>query len=83
MATKSNKKERLGEVVSSKSAKTLVVQTSTRVPHAKFGKIVKVNRKFHVHDESSLAKIGDIVRIQECRPMSALKRWELVEVVRN
>jgi len=83
MATKSNKKERLGEVVSSKSAKTLVVQTSTRVPHAKFGKIVKVNRKFHVHDESSLAKIGDLVRIQECRPMSALKRWELVEVVRN
>ena len=83
MVKDSNKKERLGEVVSAKSAKTLVVQTSTRVPHAKFGKIVKVNRKFHVHDESSVAKVGDLVRIRECRPMSALKRWELVEVVKN
>jgi small subunit ribosomal protein S17 len=71
MVKDSNKKERLGEVVSAKSAKTLVVQTSTRVPHAKFGKIVKVNRKF------------DVVRIRECRPMSALKRWELVEVLKN
>lgn len=83
MVKDSNKKERLGEVVSAKSAKTVVVQTSTRVPHAKFGKIVKVNRKFHVHDESSVAKVGDLVRIRECRPMSALKRWELVEVVKN
>jgi small subunit ribosomal protein S17 len=73
----------LGEVVSAKSSKTLVVQTSTRVPHAKFGKIVKVNRKFHVHDELSVAKLGDVVLIQECRPMSALKRWELVEIVRK
>jgi small subunit ribosomal protein S17 len=83
MVKDSNKKERLGEVVSAKSAKTLVVQTSTRVPHAKFGKIVKVNRKFHVHDEGSVAKVGDVVRIRECRPMSALKRWELVEVLKN
>ena len=83
MSIGSNKKERLGEVVSAKSAKTLVVQTSTRVPHSKFGKIVKVNRKFHVHDELSVAKVGDFVRIQECRPMSALKRWELVEIVRK
>jgi small subunit ribosomal protein S17 len=83
MTTESVKKQRLGEVVSAKSPKTIVVQTSTRVPHSKFGKIVKVNRKFHVHDELSVAKLGDFVRIQECRPMSALKRWELVEIVRK
>ncbi|MEY5015307.1 MAG: ribosomal protein [Verrucomicrobiota bacterium] len=83
MVTGSNKKERLGEVVSAKSAKTIVVQTSTRVPHAKFGKIVKVNRKFHVHDEGGKAQAGDVVRIRECRPMSALKRWELVEIVKH
>ena len=83
MTTESIKKQRLGEVVSAKSAKTIVVQTSTRVPHAKFGKIVKVNRKFHVHDELSAAKLGDLVRIQECRPKSVLKRWELVEIVRK
>lgn len=77
------KKERLGEVVSAKSLKTIVVQTSMRVPHPKFGKIVKVNRKFHVHDESGIGQIGDLVRIRECRPMSALKRWELVEVVKH
>jgi len=81
MVNVSNKKERIGEVVSTKSAKTLVVQTSTRVPHARFGKIVKVNRRFHAHDECGVAKLGDRVRIQECRPLSALKRWKLVEVL--
>ncbi len=61
--------------------KTIVVRTVTRVPHAKFGKIVKQMKKFYAHDEENKAKAGDTVRIMETRPMSKLKRWRLVEVV--
>jgi small subunit ribosomal protein S17 len=51
------------------------------VPHAKFGKIVKQQKKFYVHDEENQAKSGDTVRIMETRPLSKLKRWRLVDVV--
>ena len=61
--------------------KTIVVRTVTRVPHAKFGKIVKQMKKFYAHDEENKAKTGDTVRIMETRPLSKLKRWRLVEVV--
>src|SRR5437763_238016 len=60
-----------------------VVRTVTRVPHAKFGKIVKQMKKFYAHDEENKAKPGDKVRIMETRPMSKLKRWRLVEVVQK
>ena len=60
-----------------------VVRTVTRVPHAKFGKIVKQMKKFYAHDEENKAKAGDTVRIMETRPMSKLKRWRLVEVVQK
>jgi small subunit ribosomal protein S17 len=63
--------------------KTIVVQTVTRVPHAKFGKIIKQRRKFYAHDEEGRANVGDVVRIIECRPMSKLKRWRLGEVMRK
>ena len=75
------RKTRTGEVISSGMNKTIVVQTTTRVPHAKFGKIVKQQRKFYAHDEENKAKAGDTVRIMETRPLSKLKRWRLVEVV--
>ena len=75
------RKTRTGEVVSSGMNKTIVVQTTTRVPHAKFGKIVKQQRKFYAHDEENKAKPGDTVRIMETRPLSKLKRWRLVDVV--
>ncbi len=55
----------------------------TRVPHAKFGKIVKQVKKFYVHDEENKAQIGDTVRIAETRPLSKLKRWRLVEIVKH
>jgi small subunit ribosomal protein S17 len=77
------RKSRVGEVTSTKMAKTLVVATVTRVPHAKFGKIVKQVKKFYVHDEEGKAQVGDVVRISETRPLSKLKRWRLVEILKH
>jgi small subunit ribosomal protein S17 len=77
------RKTRTGEVVSSGMNKTIVVRTVTRVPHAKFGKIVKQMKKFYAHDEQNQAKPGDTVRIMETRPLSKLKRWRLVEVIQK
>ena len=82
-ATRGTRKTRVGEVISSGMNKTIVVRTVTRVPHAKFGKIVKQQKKFYAHDEENKAKSGDTVRIMETRPLSKLKRWRLVEVVRS
>lgn len=77
------RKTRSGEVVSDKMDKTIVVKTVTRVPHPRFGKIVKQVKKFHVHDEKNEATIGDRVSIMEIRPMSRLKRWRLVEIIKH
>jgi small subunit ribosomal protein S17 len=77
------RKTRVGEVISSSMNKTIVVRTVTRVPHARFGKIVKQMRKFYAHDEENKAKAGDTVRIMETRPLSKLKRWRLVDVVQK
>jgi small subunit ribosomal protein S17 len=81
--TRAPRKTRVGEVVSSRMNKTIVVRTITRVPHAKFGKIVKQIRKFYAHDDENKAKTGDTVRIMETRPLSKLKRWRLVEVLQK
>jgi len=81
--TRNLRKERVGLVVSTKMNKTAVVETTTRVPHAKFGKITKQVKRFYVHDEESKAQVGDTVRISETRPLSKLKRWRLVEVVKH
>jgi small subunit ribosomal protein S17 len=78
-----SRKTRTGEVISSSMNKTIVVRTVTRVPHRKFGKIVKQMRKFYAHDEQNQAKTGDTVRIMETRPLSKLKRWRLVEVIQK
>ncbi len=77
------RKERTGEVVSDKMAKTIVVRVERRFPHPQFKKIITRYKKFYAHDEKSEAKIGDRVRIQETRPLSKLKRWRLVEVVQR
>ena len=79
--TRGNRKERVGEVVSNKMTKTIVVRVERRFPHAQYKKIVTAYKKFYAHDEKSEAKIGDTVRIEETRPLSKLKRWRLVEVV--
>ncbi len=80
---RATRKTRVGEVVSSGMNKTIVVRTVTRVPHPRFGKIVKQMKKFYAHDEENKAKTGDTVRIMETRPLSKLKRWRLVEVVQK
>lgn len=77
------RKTRVGEVVSNKMNKTIVVATTTRVPHPKFRKIVKNVTKFYAHDEEQKAQVGDLVRIAETRPLSKLKRWRLVEVLKH
>ena len=76
-----HKKERVGEVISNKMTKTIVVRVQRRFPHPVFKKVVTQYNKFYAHDEKSEAKPGDRVRIQECRPLSRTKRWRLVEVV--
>jgi small subunit ribosomal protein S17 len=78
-----SRKVRTGEVIASAMNKTIVVRSVTRVPHARFGKIVKQEKKFYAHDEENKAKTGDTVRIMETRPISKLKRWRLVEVLRK
>ena len=77
------RKERVGQVVSTKMQKTAVVETTTRVPHAKFGKIIKQVKRFYAHDEEGEAQLGDTVRIAETRPLSKLKRWRLVEIIKH
>ena len=76
-----NRKERVGEVISNKMTKTIVVRVQRRFPHPEFKKVVTQFNKFYAHDEKNEAKVGDRVRIQECRPLSKTKRWRLVEVV--
>ena len=70
-------------MVSTKMAKTIVVEVSRRVPHPLYKRIVEKRKKFYAHDEQGTAKVGDVVRIVECRPLSKLKRWTLAEVVRR
>ena len=82
-AARGSGKTRIGKVVSSSMNKTIVVRTVSRVPHPKFGKIVKQMKKFYAHDEQNQAKTGDTVRIMETRPLSKLKRWRLVEVIQK
>jgi small subunit ribosomal protein S17 len=76
-----NRKERIGEVISSKMAKTIIVRVDRRFPHPRFKKVVTGYKKLYAHDEKSEAKIGDRVRIEETRPLSKTKRWRLVEIV--
>ena len=79
--SRSNRKERVGEVIANKMAKTITVRVERRFPHPKFKKVVTGYKKFYAHDEKSEAKIGDRVRIEETRPLSKTKRWRLVEIV--
>lgn len=77
------KKERIGIVTSNKMQKTIIVQVARLTQHPKYGRTIKKYKKFKVHDEKSIAKIGDRVRIIETRPLSKEKRWCLVEVLKN
>src|SRR6266705_4755937 len=78
---RAKRKERVGEVISNKMAKTITVRVERRFPHPRYKKVITGYKKLYAHDEKSQAKVGDRVRIEETRPLSKLKRWRLVEVV--
>ncbi len=76
-----HRKERVGNVISDKMNKTIVVRVERRFRHPRFKKVVTAYSKFYAHDEKNEAKVGDRVRIQETRPLSKTKSWRLVEIV--
>lgn len=82
-AQESNRRMLTGKVVSDANDKTIVVNVERQVPHKLYKKYIRRSKKYHVHDEKNIGKIGDVVRIKESRPHSKLKTWELVEVVEN
>jgi small subunit ribosomal protein S17 len=78
---RNQRKTRVGYVVSDKMQKTIVVELEDRVKHPLYGKIIRTTSKVKAHDEQEIAGIGDRVRLMETRPLSATKRWRLVEVL--
>ena len=83
METKNERKVYQGRVVSDKMYKTITVLVETYTKHPIIGKRVKYSKKYKTHDENNTAKMGDIVRIQETRPLSATKRFRLIEIVKE
>ena len=83
MVARGNRKERIGKVLSNKMAKTIIVRVERRFPHPQFKKVVTQYKKFYAHDEKNEAHVGDVVRLEETRPLSKLKRWRLKEIVRK
>ena len=74
---------KIGEVVSTKMAKTIVVETTRQKAHPLYRRVVSRSKKFYAHDENNTARVGDVVRIEETRPMSRLKRWRLKDVIQR
>ena len=75
------RKTRTGKVVSDKMNKTIVVAIEDNIKHPKYGKIIKRTTKIHVHDENNECGVGDKVLVMETRPLSATKRWRLVQII--
>lgn len=71
-------KEKVGIVISNKMSKTVTVAVKTKIPHKKYHKILAKTKKYKVHDENNSCQIGDIVKIQETRPLSKTKCWKLI-----
>ena len=80
-ATAVNRKSRVGTVVSDRNDKTIVVSIERATRHRLYRKVLRRRKQYHVHDAENSATVGDLVRIEECRPISKLKRWQLVEVL--
>lgn len=80
---RSTRKQRVGVVTSDAQDKTIVVSVERRTTHPLYGKTMTRSKRYHAHDESNDARVGDVVRIGETRPLSKLKRWRLVEVIRR
>ncbi|MCL2334517.1 MAG: 30S ribosomal protein S17 [Endomicrobia bacterium] len=81
MAEQGKRKYRTGVVVSDKSSKTRLVSVERSYRHSLYDRVIRTKRKFAVHDEQNASKLGDTVKIMECRPLSKTKRWLMVEVI--
>lgn len=77
------RKTLIGQVVSTKMAKTIVVQVNRQKAHPLYQRVMSRSKKFYAHDEQQTAHVGDFVRIEETRPLSRLKRWQLIEVLKR
>jgi small subunit ribosomal protein S17 len=82
-ANQSTRSTKIGQVVSTKMNKTIVVQTIMKKSHPLYRRVVAKAKKFYAHDESNTARVGDFVEIEETRPMSKLKRWRLKNVIQK
>ncbi len=82
-AAAGRRKEVVGEVVSNRMKKTIVVSVVRKKSHAFYGRVVSKAKKFYAHDEKNEARIGDVVRLEETRPLSKLKRWRLKQIIRK
>lgn len=78
---RNDRKIRQGVVVSDSGDKTVVVRVERRFPHPLYGKATVRSKKYHAHDEKNEFQVGDVVRIQETRPLSKLKRWRVLELI--
>ena len=77
------RKEVVGEVVANRMQKTIVVQVTRKKAHPFYGRVIARQKKFYAHDETNQAHVGDVVRIEETRPLSKLKRWVLKDIVQR
>src|ERR1700733_10886921 len=82
-AAAGRRKEVVGEVVSNRMKKTIVVQVIRKKAHPFYGRVVSKAKKFYAHDEDNQCHVGDVVRLEETRPLSKLKRWRLKEIIRK
>ncbi len=76
-----NRKSKVGQVVSNAQNKTITVEVESRSPHKRYKKVIKSRKRYAAHDETNEAKVGDMVRIGETRPLSKMKRWRLIEII--
>ncbi len=81
--TGSGRKTLIGKVVSTKMAKTIVVEVNRQKAHPLYRRVVSRSKKFYAHDENQTANVGDYVKIEETRPLSRLKRWRLQEILKK
>jgi small subunit ribosomal protein S17 len=81
--TGSRRKTQIGHVVSVRMQKTIVVEVTRQKAHTMYRRVLARSRKFYAHDEQNTARVGDVVRIEETRPLSKLKRWRLLEIIRR
>ena len=79
----SDRNTKIGQVVSTKMAKTIVVETTRQRAHALYKRVITRSKRFYAHDEEGLARLGDFVEIEETRPLSKLKRWRLKNIIRR